>query len=157
MIGSSMDASSSHAKWSLRRGRNVAVVPDNERKHPSSAPFSDDVPDDVSDVDVVEPYPAIEDLPLEVLELVLSKLRDSAVRGRTSKKTGKPHRMSAEDVRCLIAVSGVSRRWRDAARRAVYRHPWQLNVAGAFSYTHPNQLFVKSPGAFRLRCRSGLC
>ena len=78
-----------------------------------------------------------------MLELVLSKLRDSAVRGRTSKKTGKPHRMSAEDVRCLIAVSGVSRRWRDAARRAVYRHPWQLNVAGAFSYTHQNQLFVK--------------
>ena len=62
-----MDASSSHAKWSLRRGRNVAVVPDNERKHPSSAPFSDDVPDDVPDVDVVEPYPAIEDFRLDII------------------------------------------------------------------------------------------
>ena len=97
----------------------------------------------------------IEDLPTELLELVLHQLRQSIVRSRVSKKTGKVHRLGKEDLQALLAVCGVSRRWRDAGHRAIFRQPWELNTRSGFCYQHPNQMFAKSPMP-PLGSRSGL-
>ena len=97
----------------------------------------------------------IEDLPLELLELVLDQLRQSIVRSRVSKKTGKVHRLMKEDVQALLAVCGVSRRWRDAGHRVIFRQPWEMITKSGFCYQHPNQMFAKSPMP-PLGSRSGL-
>ena len=116
---------------------------------------SDRTLSDCEEANAAGPSVHIEDLPLELLELVLDQLRRSIVRSRVSRKTGKVHRLGKEDVQALLAVCGVSRRWRDAGRRVIFKQPWELITRSGFCYQHPNQMFAKSPVP-PLGSRSGL-
>jgi hypothetical protein len=111
-----------------------------------------DACDVYSDVDEEEELGALslQDLPLEILELVLSKLKESTMlplrkTSSSALNSRRSQRLMRENVRHVLAVAGVSRQWRDIAKRVLFGHPWEASSLGAFAYIHPNQMFSRSP------------
>lgn len=87
----------------------------------------------------------MDDLPDEILENVMYQLRKGM--SDWSQRSGKHGlRMTREDVRSLLAVGSVSRKWREMAQRIFFASPWDINERlHTFTYQHPVQMFCASP------------
>lgn len=99
----------------------------------------------------------LDDLPDEILENVMYQLRQSMSDIGSDTQSGKRgQRLPREDVRSLLAVGSVSRKWRDMSQRIFYKSPWDINERlHTFTYQHPIQMFCTSPVGPR-GSRSGL-
>jgi len=97
----------------------------------------------------------IDDLPDEILENIMYQLREGML--DCSQKSGRHgQRMTREDIRTLLAVGSVSRKWRSMSQRIFFRSPWDINErVQTFTYQHPVQMFCTSPVGPR-GSRSGL-
>jgi len=87
----------------------------------------------------------IDDLPIEILEAIFVQLKETVL--DCSHNAGKHgSRMTRGDVRTLISVSSVSRKWRTLAQRIFFTSPWDINLkSNTFTYQHPIQMFCTSP------------
>lgn len=97
----------------------------------------------------------LDDLPDEILENVFYQLKQGLF--HSPQKSGKHgQRMVREDVRTLLAVSSVSKKWRVLSQKIFFTSPWDINTKlHTFTYQHPILMFCTSPVGPR-DSRSGL-